>query len=349
MPKISIIVPIYNTEEYLAKSISSLRNQTLSDIQIILVNDGSTDESYTICKEIAKNDNRIHLVDKPNGGVSSARNVGLELATGDYIGFVDPDDWIEPNMYENMYNMITKTDADVCMCNYLVERFGRRIPVLLPIEQTILHRHEVVHEIVANMLAGPTLGSPSVMGSVCRLLIRKELIEKNQVRFSHEVQYMEDLIFCVQTLLRSRTISIDHGLYYHYVFRSDSASYKYRVDMEIGVRQVFEMLEDILTEEAVYDELEGRMTLRYVNSCIELVANEAHFDNKKSFSERLEVIGSYCQDKRLKHILTSVSIKGFRKKLVLLALKHEWELLLYLYFRVRIRLIQSLGSVTMRR
>ena len=100
---ISIIVPIYNVELYLEKCIESIINQTYKDIEVILINDGSTDKSGIICDKYAKIDDRIIVLHKENGGVSSARNKGLDIAKGDYIAFVDPDDYIEPNMYEEMF------------------------------------------------------------------------------------------------------------------------------------------------------------------------------------------------------------------------------------------------------
>lgn len=103
MPKVSIVVPVYNVERQLARCINSLRTQTIEKVEIILVNDGSTDKSLEICRYFAELDRRIKVIDKPNGGVSSARNKGIELAQGEYIGFVDPDDWIEPDMYRSIY------------------------------------------------------------------------------------------------------------------------------------------------------------------------------------------------------------------------------------------------------
>jgi glycosyltransferase involved in cell wall biosynthesis len=138
MPKVSIIVPIYNVAGYLARSIQSLRDQTLEDLEIILVNDGSTDNSLCICEEHAKSDCRIQIIDKSNGGVSSARNVGLEVATGEYIGFVDPDDWVEPSMYESMYTKLTQTGTDLCMCNFIMEYPNRSVPVALPFGNQVL-------------------------------------------------------------------------------------------------------------------------------------------------------------------------------------------------------------------
>ncbi len=119
MPKISIIVPVYNVENYLKKCLDSIVNQTFKDIEIILINDGSTDNSLNICKEYAKKDHRIRLINKPNGGLSSARNVGIDLSTGEYLGFVDSDDWIALNMYEKLYNLCKIFNADISQCKYI--------------------------------------------------------------------------------------------------------------------------------------------------------------------------------------------------------------------------------------
>lgn len=115
---ISIIVPVYNVEKYLEKCVDSLINQTYKNIEIILVDDGSKDNSGSLCDEIAKKDSRIHVIHKKNGGLSSARNEGLKHANGSYIGFVDSDDWLNPIMYETLYNILNKNEADISYCTF---------------------------------------------------------------------------------------------------------------------------------------------------------------------------------------------------------------------------------------
>ena len=118
MAEISIIVPVYNVEEYLSNCIESILNQTFKNFELILVNDGSTDKSLDICKYYKNIDNRIYIINKKNGGLSSARNAGLEIARGKYIGFVDSDDYIHPQMYELLYNEIIKNKADISLCEF---------------------------------------------------------------------------------------------------------------------------------------------------------------------------------------------------------------------------------------
>ncbi len=124
---ISIIVPVYNVNKYLLESVNSILNQTYRDLEIILVDDGSTDESGIMCDDIANRDIRVKVIHKKNGGLSDARNVGIENATGSYIGFVDSDDWIDTDMYETMLKRIEQTDADICVCGYYREFIGLTI------------------------------------------------------------------------------------------------------------------------------------------------------------------------------------------------------------------------------
>lgn len=118
MTEISIIVPVYNVEQYLENCIQSILNQTFKNYELILVDDGSTDKSGEICDKYEKIDNRIKVIHKDNGGLSSARNSGLDIACGKYIGFVDSDDSIHPRMYEILYDLIKKHNVDISCCNY---------------------------------------------------------------------------------------------------------------------------------------------------------------------------------------------------------------------------------------
>lgn len=118
MPEISIIVPVYNVEEYLPKCLDTILNQSFRDFEVILVNDGSKDNSGFICEKYAKKDSRIRIIHKENGGLSSARNAGLDIAKGRYIGFIDSDDFIDLKMYEQLYNMIKIYNADIAICSY---------------------------------------------------------------------------------------------------------------------------------------------------------------------------------------------------------------------------------------
>ena len=119
MPKVSVIVPFYNVGRYIEKCLNSLVNQTLEEIEIILVNDGSQDNSYQVAKEFQeKYPNKIKCYEKPNGGLGDARNFGINYATGEYIAFLDSDDYVEPSMYQEMYEKAIKEDAEMVECDF---------------------------------------------------------------------------------------------------------------------------------------------------------------------------------------------------------------------------------------
>ena len=127
--KISIIIPVYNVEKYIVRCIDSVLSQTYKGLEIILVDDGSTDNSGIICDNYAKKDGRIKVIHKSNGGLSSARNVGMKYATGELVAFVDSDDYIEPTMYQTMAECLVKTQADMAICNIcFVDESGNELP-----------------------------------------------------------------------------------------------------------------------------------------------------------------------------------------------------------------------------
>lgn len=172
MPEISVIVPVYNTEKYLDRCIRSIINQTFSDFELILVDDGSKDNSGFVCDEWEKKDSRIKVIHQKNAGAGAARNAGLRVAKGEYIGFVDSDDWIEPQMYEVMYNAIEKYFADVGMCNIssrtkfsMHESYdNRKFPFELKNQEEMLSIFFRVH------------GEKGIL-SVCQRLIHKSVLK----------------------------------------------------------------------------------------------------------------------------------------------------------------------------
>jgi glycosyltransferase involved in cell wall biosynthesis len=133
---ISIIIPVYNVEKYLPQCINSILKQTITNLEIILVDDGSLDNSGKICDEFSKLDNRIVVIHKENNGLSSARNAGLEIATGNYVGFVDSDDWLDENMYETLLNLIKDTNADISCCKFFKTANGDE--KILPINNEVI-------------------------------------------------------------------------------------------------------------------------------------------------------------------------------------------------------------------
>lgn len=336
MIKVSIIVPIYNVEKYLKKSIESLINQTLKEIEIILVNDGSTDNSLSICQGYALKDTRIKVVDKPNGGVSTARNIGLRHAQGEYIGFVDPDDWIEKEMYENMYNTITQTKSSICLSNYIIESKGKKEKVELKFEERTFSEEDMISNIISRILGAKTLDKLNevIMGNVWRILIKREIIDKNNIRFLDEIKIMEDLIFLLQVLLKCNSISIDKGAYYHYINDHSSAMRSYKNEYLEVNEKVLDTIGNILKENNLDEFYKKELDIRYITIRQACIANELHSNNPKGMIQQVMYIHKICKDRILKSVLKNTSIRNLclRKKMIYIAMRYNISIYIYIYY-----------------
>ncbi len=204
MPKVSVIVPIYNVEKYLEKCINSLLSQTLEDIQIILVNDGSKDNSGNIAKEYEKNNkDRVIYVEKENGGLSDARNYGLKYATGDFIAFLDSDDYIEKNAYEEMYNKAIEENADYVECDFIWE-----FPNKIRVDKQYPYKNK------KEMLS-------FVRVVAWNKLIKRQLITDNNLEFPKGLRY-EDVEFTYKLIPFVNKFAYVNKPFIHYVQREGS-------------------------------------------------------------------------------------------------------------------------------
>lgn len=215
---VSIIVPIYNVENYLNKCIESLQSQTLKEIEIILVDDGSPDESGKICDDYAEKAARIRVIHQENQGVSAARNAGLAIAKGEYIGFVDPDDWVQPDMYEKLLDAIETTDADLAVAgyNYYDEEYIVDKKRLYPTrENQILDRKEIYKQ-MSDM-------PPTMRHGVVQKLFRRDLI--GDLRFDTNTKSSEDLEFLLNYLSKVNKAVFIHQPLYNNLVRKGSATH----------------------------------------------------------------------------------------------------------------------------
>lgn len=209
-PAISIIVPVFNVEAYLEDCIESILDQKFSDFELILVNDGSTDESGSICDNYAKNDKRVKVVHKSNGGVSSARNTGINVAQGNYIGFVDSDDRIKENMYKRLYQLCLDTESDIAIC-----KLGREI------EGKIINKSEgsVIKEL-DNIQAMKQLFIGNLYRfSLCNKLFKKKCFD--EIQFP-EGRIHEDLSTTYRLFANADKTVYTNEIGYIYVKRENS-------------------------------------------------------------------------------------------------------------------------------
>lgn len=203
-PAVSVIVPVYKAEKYLHKCVDSILAQTFRDFEVLLVDDGSPDRSGTICDEYAQKDPRVRVFHKENGGVSSARQCGLDHAQGEYTIHADPDDWVEPNMLEELYAKAKAEDADMVICDYYVndsrrQRYVKQQPSALDHETVLRELFQQLH------------------GSCWNKLVRRACYRDFGVSFPLNFSFSEDLYVNVSLVMHTIKIAYVSKGYYHYV------------------------------------------------------------------------------------------------------------------------------------
>ena len=216
-PLVSVLIPVYNVEKYLSRCLDSLINQTLTDIEIICVNDGSTDGSLKILKQYQEKDNRIVIVDKKNGGLPSARNAGLDRARGQYVGFVDSDDYVEPSMFETLYKTAKKKNSEVVICGaQIFPETPRATAWLYQCLSPEYHHYDTFE---------PSLlfQNPSTTPFLWRVFIQRSLIEQYHLRLDETILLGEDKAFQAKVYPKAKGITVIPDKLYHYCwFREDS-------------------------------------------------------------------------------------------------------------------------------
>ena len=244
MPKVSIIVPVYNVERYVEKCLQTLINQTLKDIEIIVVNDGSTDNSRNIINEYAGNfPNLIKCYDKENGGLSDARNYGMQFARGDYIAFLDSDDYVELDMYEKMYNKAIEENSDMVECDFIWEYPDKKV-----IDTGIVYDNKKDMITYARVVAW-------------NKLIKRELIEKANVSYPKGLRY-EDIEFFYKMVPYYNKVSFVKEPLVHYIQRDSSIS---NVQNE-RTKEIFDVLDNSINyykEKNLFDEYKDELEYTY--------------------------------------------------------------------------------------
>ena len=215
MPLISVIVPVYNAEAFLCKCIDSIRVQTYQNLEIVLVNDGSVDRSAEICNYYAQQDIRVKVLHQRNKGVSEARNYGIAMANGDYIGFVDADDWIEKEMYQSLYELIEQYEADVSIHSFFVEdSVGNDLSRTCSENSDvfIMNSKEAIKEMnYARRFAG----------HLCNKLFRRELFQG--LFLNKDITIYEDMLFLWDVFHKANRVVYKDRKVYHYIMQPESA------------------------------------------------------------------------------------------------------------------------------
>lgn len=235
MSLLSIIVPVYNTGIYLNKCVESILAQTYSNLELIIVDDGSELETASICDKIAAQDNRVVVRHTPNHGVSAARNLALDIARGTYVGFIDSDDWIEPNMFESLISAMQSTNSQIAMCDAVTKREGHPDePDTIPdLDKSCTFASSDINPAMLTRLAG------SAWRCVYR---RNDMLEKWHIRFPQGLKFSEDRIFNIRAMRAAQNIIYIKRPFYNRLIRKGSASFRFYPDMTNQIAHIRDVM-----------------------------------------------------------------------------------------------------------
>lgn len=334
-PVISVIVPVYNVEKYLDRCIKSLINQTLKDIEIILVDDGSPDKCPALCDHYAASDNRIKVVHKENAGLGMARNSGLEVATGDYITFVDSDDFVELNMYERLYSVAISEQADVVISGGFIDERSDGTTYTNHIMKTVDVFDGNTRQLAIEMLgARPEFQRDYIYEpSVCKGVYRRSTINDNCIRFHSEREIIsEDYVFHLDLLQVTKKAVCIPNCYYHYCQNGVSLTKTYREDRFRRNVAFYDYITERLMEleySSADIQYADRMLLARARVTISQISAHYKWTDGHLRKEILDV----CNENKLIKILRTYPIQKlpFRHRLFVMAMKlKSWKFLYFL-------------------
>ena len=314
MIKISIIIPVYGVEKYISRCLNSVINQTLKDIEIIIVNDGTKDNSVKICEEFMDKDKRISLYNKKNEGLGLTRNYGLLKAKGEYIAFLDSDDYIDDDFYEKLYNSAKKYNADASFTNYKI--VNRDNKIWIDNRSNIPFKEECMDSkwVLFNMLKVPTKFSKKrFLGmSVWRSIYKKEIIEKNNIKFVSEREYIsEDIFFNMDFLFNSNKISFIDNTYYYYCENDNSLTRRYTEDKFIKNKKMHNRLIEKTKEMGIYGDVSIGINNSFLDRVRWCIKEEFYNNYNNSYVKVKEILN----DSDVIFSVNKKSKEGIRKNI----------------------------------
>ena len=332
MIKVSIIVPVYNAEFYLRPCIDSILNQTYKNIEIILVDNGSTDSSRLICEEYSKKHDNIKFDFQEKKGPSATRNKGIDLATGEYIQFVDSDDYIEKDMTEKLVSsMAGKADLAICGFNTLtIGDKNTKLQKMIPQFSGVISIEEF------NKKFGE-LFNANLINSPCNKLYNKNLIKKNRILFKEDVNIGEDLLFNLQYFKQCTNISLLNESLYNYLRINNitTLTSSYKEDFFINQKMLFESVREYLCENNTYDSNKDFIENRYTFSIIGCFENLFHKNSNLNYRLIKKEIIEIILDE---DVINSIEyfLKGdAQRRLIGYCIKNKSANLIYLIFTLK--------------
>lgn len=304
MDLISIIVPVYNSEKYLKECIESILNQTYQKLEIVLVNDGSTDNSLNICESYKCKDSRIKIISQPNNGVSSARNQGIINSSGSYICFVDSDDLLSTNCIDVLYREMSTGDVDLVICNYEYDYEGRRIK-----KKARLAAKTYCFSDIEEICIDDGTMSGILFGSVCGAIYKRSIIEEHGIRFNNDLKINEDGIFNLLYCSYSKKIKVlsNEYLYIYRQWKNTSTN----IQLEKNLEEANNALRDIyITKFRNYDK---QMKARMISIAFWNILNTCSPMNNNTFHSKIKTIKTILSKEELRNSYNSIDLRKLNR------------------------------------
>ena len=323
--KISMIIPVYNAEQYLKKCVDSVRAQTYGNLEIMLVDDGSTDSSGELCDAYAEKDERIRVVHKENGGLVSAWKAGVKECSGEYVSFLDSDDWINPEMLSEMSAYLTGNDREMVISDYIIERDGgSQEYVWQKLAPGEYGRKEIEEKIFPCLLGQE---ERYITISRCMKLISKRLISENGNYTDPAIIVGEDTTIMLPALLDcQRIVAMDHKAYYHYLYVKESMVHKYNEKLTENIRKLIQTTDRVLKDKFTGDKLEEQKKHLDQESILWyflVLKNEAR-GNPSGYRRNILKL---CRSEEIRDLVkrTEITVNQPANKLLYLVMKHPGE------------------------
>lgn len=330
---ISVIIPIYNVEKYLSRCIDSVLNQTYKELEIILIDDGTKDNSGKLAEEYSQKDKRVKVIHKDNEGLGLTRNVGIENSNGKYIAFVDSDDYIEIDMYEKMYNNIKEYNLDACVCDF--KRLNKNNSLINNCARTkdkIYNKNEIINEILPSICGSKKFGI--LIGSAWSVLYKKEIIENSNIRFLNERDYVsEDLIFNLNYFSKCDKIKLLAEDFYVYCENIESLTKTYnpsKIKKFVNLYNVMKKQIQYNFEECYF----GLDTLYIENMRVSIIQEVRNNQDRNNVRKNIKKI---CNDKLLCDILSRYNFKYLtvKQRIFTILVKYKMVFLLKIISKSR--------------
>lgn len=353
MPKISVVIPVFNVEKYLSECVNSVLAQTFTDFEVLLVNDASTDGSLELARSFQKADSRVKVFDKPHGGLGDTRNYGVRHAAGKYLLFLDSDDWVDADMFQNLYQAAEKCSAEIVVFNFIRENTqdGRHRECTLPVNYPEFG--DEIREKLIEKLIGPdnddgTWRHVEMLGCAWRRMYLREWFVNSNILYGDEQKIMlEDLPASIKAHCLAKRVLLVGGTYYHYRYNPDSLSIRYRPRKIEMLSQCFLCVRDFLTQQNIY----GKYKERHLAWFLRYAAHSSLVNcfsplNRVSFKQRYREVRGIVKNPTLREAAKSGYLKsgGKADKIILRILRTRNTPVIYLFYRSYSRMLSKDAS-----